>query len=86
MVRINTVFPDEMLKQLDKIAQDSKKSRSMLLREATKMLIEDYQKRFEDARRKARIKNAISVQDSLRKKSGRWDGVAEVRKWREMKP
>jgi len=85
-VRINTVFPDEMLKQLDKIAQDSKKSRSMLLREATKMLIEDYQKRFEDARRKARIKNAISVQDSLRKKSGRWDGVAEVRKWREMKP
>ncbi|MBN2373217.1 ribbon-helix-helix protein, CopG family [bacterium] len=84
-MRINMVFPDELLENLDKIAHNLKKSRSMLLRDAAKMLIEDYQKRFEDERRKIKIKKAISVQDSLRKKSGRWDGIAEVRKWREMK-
>ena len=38
---------------------------------------------LEEKRRKARIKNAISIQDKIRKKAGRWDGVAEVRKWRE---
>lgn len=86
MVRINAVFSDEMIKQLDNIAQDLKKSRSMLLREAAKMLIEDYQQGVEDAIRKEKIKNAITVQDSLRKKAGRWDGVAEIRKWRETKP
>ncbi len=31
---------------------------------------------------KKRLRQAIKTQDTLRKKSGRWNGVSEVRKWR----
>lgn len=86
MVRINAVLPEALIEKLDKIARDLKKSRSMLLREATKKLIEEYQQSLEEAQRKKKIKRAISAQNRLRKKSGQWDGVAEVRKWRETKP
>ncbi len=83
MVRINTVFPESILEKLDSIAKDEKKSRSMLLREAAEKLIEEHQVRLEEKRRKERMKQALAVQDKLRKKAGRWNGVAEVRKWRE---
>lgn len=33
--------------------------------------------------RKKKIKKAIAVQERLSKKSGQWDGVAEIRKWRD---
>lgn len=83
MVRINTVFPETLLEKLDGIAKEEKKSRSMLLREAAEKLIEEHQRGLEERRRKERAKHALATQDKLRKKSGRWDGVAEVRKWRE---
>lgn len=83
MVRINTVFPETILEKLDSIAKDEKKSRSMLLREAAERLIEEHRRGLEEKRKKERMKQALAAQDKLRKKSGRWDGVAEVRKWRE---
>jgi metal-responsive CopG/Arc/MetJ family transcriptional regulator len=84
MMRINTIFPEEILEKLDHIAREEKKSRSMLLREAAEKLIHDYQRILEEGKRKRRVKLAIDTQDRLRKKSGRWDGVSEIRKWREM--
>jgi len=83
MVRINTVFPETLLARLDSIARDEKKSRSMLLREAAEKLIEEHQLRLEERRRRERMKRALDIQDKVRKKSGRWNGVSEVRKWRE---
>jgi len=83
MVRINALFPKDMLEKLDGVAKDKKKSRSMLLREATEKLIEEEHRKLEETRRKARIKHAISIQDKLRKRSGKWNGVSEIRKLRE---
>lgn len=84
MVRINVIFPEAMIEKLDSIARDEKKSRSTLLREAAEKLIEEYQHRLEEIRRKESVKHAIDMQDRLRKKSGRWNSVAEVRKCREI--
>lgn len=84
MVRINTIFPEDIIEKLDDIAKGQKKSRSMLLREAAGKLIEEYQRKIEEARRKERIRHAIDIQNRLRKKSGKWDGVSELRRWREM--
>jgi hypothetical protein len=36
-------------------------------------------------RDKTRIKNAISVQDKLRRKSKAWSGTEEIRKWRNLR-
>jgi len=83
MIRINTVFPETTLEKLDSIAKDEKKSRSMLLREAAEKLIDEHQRQVEEKQRKTRMTRALVAQDRLRKKSGKWDGVAEVRKWRE---
>lgn len=84
MVRINAIFSEDMLKEIDAIAKGKKKSRSMLLREAVEKLIEEHKRKLEEEHRKARIKHAIKIQDRLRKKSGKWNGVSEIRKWREL--
>jgi metal-responsive CopG/Arc/MetJ family transcriptional regulator len=84
MVRINTILPEDIIEKLDDIAKGQKKSRSMLLREAAGKLIEEYQRKIEEARRKERIRHAIDIQNRLSRKSGKWNGVSELRRWREM--
>ncbi|NOZ68159.1 MAG: ribbon-helix-helix protein, CopG family [Deferribacteres bacterium] len=84
MVRINTILTDSIIEELDKIARYERKSRSSLLREAAERFIEEHKRLMEERLRKERMKNAINVQDRLRKKSGEWNGTAEVRKWREI--
>jgi len=74
------MLSQDLIKELDKIARDKHKSRSSLLREAAEKFIEEYKRQMEERLKKERIKKAISIQDRLRKKSGKWNGVAEVRK------
>ena len=83
MVRINTVFDEELLQQLDRIARREHKSRSRLLREAAERLVEDYRLRREEEERHRRMRKAAALQDRVREKAGNWKGAAEVRKWRD---
>ncbi len=83
MVRINAILSEDMIEKLNTMTRNEHKSRSMLLREATEKFIEEYQHKMEEVRRKERVKHAIVTQDRLRRKSGKWDGVSELRKWRK---
>jgi metal-responsive CopG/Arc/MetJ family transcriptional regulator len=83
MVRINTVFQEDIVEEIDRIAKEEGKSRSRLLREAAQRLIRDYQHQKAEEMRRKKIGHAIEVQDRLRKRSGKWDAVSELRKWRE---
>ncbi len=83
MMRINAVLKEEMVAELDTMAREVHKSRSELLREAAEKLIGEHRKKQEEELRQARVLQALAAQDRLREKSGVWDGVAEVRKWRE---
>ncbi len=85
MVRINAILPEETIKKIDTIAKEEKKSRSKLLREAAEKLITEYERIKAEQIRKERLMNSIKIQDKLRKKAGKWDGVSEVRKWRELR-
>ena len=82
-MRINAVLNDELVQALDAIAQEEKKSRSQLLREGAEKVIAEYERKWEEKRRRAKMQQAMAVQDRLREKSGTWDGVAEIRKWRD---
>ena len=82
MVRINAVLPEDTLVKIDAIVKDKKKSRSSFLREAAEKLIEEYQRQKAEEIKRERIKRAIEIQDKLKRKSGKWSGVSEVRKWR----
>jgi len=83
MVRINTVFQEDIVEEIDRIAKEEGKSRSRLLREAAQQLIRDYQHQRAEKIRREKMGHAIETQDRLRKKSGRWDSVSELRNWRE---
>ncbi|HHT9130272.1 MAG TPA: ribbon-helix-helix protein, CopG family [Candidatus Brocadiaceae bacterium] len=85
MVRINAILPEDTIKKIDSIAKEEKKSRSGLLREAAEKLITEYQKFKAEQLRKERLVHAIETQNKLKKKAGKWDGVSEVRRWRELR-
>jgi len=85
MVRINAILPKDTIKKIDSIAKEEKKSRSKLLREAAEKLILEYERIKAEQIRKERLMYSIKTQEKLRKKAGKWDGVSEVRKWRELK-
>jgi len=85
-VRINTVFQEDLIEKIDRIAKEEGKSRSRILREAANKLIEDYQRQKSEEIRMKKVRQAITIQDRLRKKSGKWDSVSELRKWREKHP
>jgi metal-responsive CopG/Arc/MetJ family transcriptional regulator len=83
MVRINAVLSEEIVEELDSIGQEEHKNRSELLREAAERLITEYRMKKENELRMARLEKAVAIQERLREKSVGWDGMAEVRKWRE---
>ena len=85
MMRINAILPEETIRKIDTIAKEEKKSRSKLLREAAEKLIKEHEGIKAEKIRKERLMNSIKIQDKLRKKAGKWDGVSEVRKWRELR-
>ena len=82
-MRINAVLTDDLLKKIDEAAREQKKSRSRFIREATEKSIAEHERMKEEEKRKEALSRAVRDQDKLRKKSGRWDGAAEIRKWRE---
>lgn len=82
-MRINAILSDELVQALDAIAQEKNKSRSQLLREGAEKIIAEYERQSEERRRRVKMQQAMAVQDRLRDKSGTWDGVAEIRKWRD---
>jgi metal-responsive CopG/Arc/MetJ family transcriptional regulator len=86
MVRINTVFHEDLIEEIDRIAKEEGKSRSRILREAAHQLIKDYQRQRSEEIRMKKVRQAITIQNRLRKKSGKWDSVSELRKWREKHP
>lgn len=83
MTRINLSIGEKELKELDAIREREKISRSKLIREAIQLYKRECEKKDLENERKERIKNAIKIQDSLKKYSKGWDGVSEIRKWRE---
>jgi len=82
-VRITTLFQKDIIEEIDRIAKEEGKSRSRLLREAAQGYIEQYQTQKAEEIKKKKITNSMEVQDRTREKSGKWDPVSELRKWRE---
>ena len=83
MVRINLSIDEKELQELDYMSGKVNISRSKLIREAIQLYKKEFDKKDMENRRIEKIKNAIRIQDSLRKYSKGWDGVSEIRKWRE---
>jgi metal-responsive CopG/Arc/MetJ family transcriptional regulator len=83
MVRINLSIEEEELEQLDKISKSENISRSKLIRKALEVYRREVERKAAENIRRQNIEKAIEIQENLRKYSRGWDGVSEIRKWRE---
>jgi metal-responsive CopG/Arc/MetJ family transcriptional regulator len=83
-VKINITLPEEELKEVDVFVQRQGNTRSGLIQQSLRFFIEQKEREeIEKEKREGMIKAASKIKQ-LREKSGEWDGVAEIRKWREL--
>jgi len=83
MTKINITVPAEFLKEIDETAKREKISRSELFRRSVLAYWQVKREQAELEARAGRIRWAMRVQEHIRSLAGDWDGVAEIRKWRE---
>ena len=83
MVRVNLSINEQELQILDDMVKNQNVTRSRLIRDAIKLYKRKFDRMDMENKRIERISNAIKIQDRLSKYSKDWDGVSEIRKWRE---
>lgn len=83
MPKINITIPSDFLKKVDRTAKEERLTRSELLRKAVETYWEARKAKQAEKKRIQNIREAMEIQERLREKAGKWDGVAEIRKWRE---
>ncbi|MCL5071442.1 MAG: type II toxin-antitoxin system HicB family antitoxin [Actinobacteria bacterium] len=83
MVRINISIDEKDLKELDRLSSSANLTRSGFIRKAMELYKSELEKYKLEEKRKKELKEAIKIQEELSKLSEDWDGVSEIRKWRE---
>lgn len=83
MIRVNAIFEPSFLKQMNDFARKQRLSRTELIRRAVAEYMAEYKVRQEEESLTGKRQDASLVQDALRGKSGHWDGVQVIRRWRE---
>ena len=83
MVRINISIDEKDLKELDRLSNLADLTRSRFIKKAINLYKTEVEKQKLEEKRKKELKEAIKIQEELSKLAGDWDGVSEIRKWRE---
>lgn len=84
-VKINITVPKEELKKVDAFARKQGNTRSGLIQQALDLFMKEREGEEEERKRRAEMMKTIREIKQLRERSGDWDGVSEIRKWRESK-
>ena len=85
MQRVNITLPEDLLEEMDRIAEEEDINRSELIRKAMKNYFQIKQEEKERIQRQNDIQQAIAIQDRIRYTSPTWDTLKELRHQREMK-
>ena len=83
IIKINITLSEEDLKKIDEFVKRESFTRSGFIREAVKSYIAKVEAEEEERKRRERMKRAVAGIRQLRKKAGNWNGVSEIRKWRD---
>jgi len=84
-VKINITLPEKELREADAFVQKQGNTRSGLIQQALRFFMEQKEKEKKEKEKRDGLLKAASEIRQLREKSGKWDGAAEIRKWREAK-
>lgn len=83
VVKINITLPDEELRIIDGFVREKGETRSGLILRALQFFMEESRRmEVEEARRREK-EEAFKEILRLKDKAGGWDGVAEIRRWRD---
>ncbi len=84
-VKINITLPDEELKRVDAFARKQGNTRSGLIQRALHFFMKQKEREEEERKRRGERTKAHLDIKQLKEKAGEWDGVSEIRKWRDSK-
>jgi len=83
MKRLNITMSDEVFEDLENLKREEKLNRSELIRRAVVLYKNEFDKRLREKIRKEKVLRAISKINEIRESTGVWDGVKEIRKFRD---
>lgn len=83
MPRVNIMLPDEILAQMDQVADQEGLNRSQLIRQAFLVYLERRAEDDQRQQRQADIQKAMELQDRLRQKLPPWDALKTLREKRQ---
>jgi metal-responsive CopG/Arc/MetJ family transcriptional regulator len=84
-VKINITLPEEELKRVDLFARKHGNTRSGLIQRALHFFMKQKEREEEERKRRGEMTKAMVEIKQLQEKAGEWDGVSEIRKWRDAK-
>jgi metal-responsive CopG/Arc/MetJ family transcriptional regulator len=83
MKRLNITISDGVFKDLEDLKEEEKLNRSELIRKAIVLYKNEFEKKLKEKRRKEKVMRAIQEINKLRESTGIWDGVSEIRRFRD---
>lgn len=82
-MKINITLPEDELSRIDRYTKKEGTTRSGLILRALRSYIKRKEEEAAEKMRRLAIQRASSDIRKLRAKAGKWNGVAEIRKWRD---
>ena len=83
MARVNVMLPDDLLGQINHVAEQEGVNRSKLLRLAVMAYFNQRENSQERERRRTEIRHAMEIQDALRREIEPWDPLKTLRAERQ---
>ena len=83
MARVNVMLPDDLLGQIDHVAEQEGVNRSKLLRLAVMAYFDQLEDSQEREKRRTEIRHAMEIQDALRREIEPWDPLKALRAERQ---
>lgn len=82
--KVMVSIPEELLTEIDRMAQEEHRNRSEFFREAVRLYLQVRKVRATPGQ-DPRVQQAVAIQDALARQDTLkdWDGTAEIRRWRE---
>jgi len=82
-MKINITLPEEELSRIDQCTKEEGTTRSGLILRALRSYMKEREQEAAEKRKRLAIERASLDIRKLRAKAGKWDGVAEIRRWRD---
>jgi len=82
-MKINITLPEDDLTRIDRFTKEEGTTRSGLILRALRSYIKRKEEEAAEKSKRLAMQKASSDIRKLRGKAGEWDGVTEIRKWRD---